>query len=40
MRGAINRTEFGVTWQARLASGGLLVVEEVKIQLDISALAE
>ena len=40
VRGSIDRTEFGLTWQARLASGGLLVGEEVKILLDISAVAE
>ena len=40
VRGSIDRTEFGLTWQARLASGGLLVGEDVKILLDISAVAQ
>ena len=38
IRGAINRTEFGLTWQKRLESGGLLVGEEVKLLLDVSAV--
>jgi polyisoprenoid-binding protein YceI len=38
MRAAIDRTEFGLTWQQALASGGMLVGEEVKIQVDISAI--
>jgi polyisoprenoid-binding protein YceI len=38
VRGTVNRTEFGLTWQQRLAGGGLLVGEEVKIVLDISAV--
>jgi polyisoprenoid-binding protein YceI len=37
-RGSINRTEFGLTWQQKLAAGGLLVGEEVKVILDISAI--
>jgi polyisoprenoid-binding protein YceI len=36
--GTINRTEFGLTWQQRLATGGLLVGEDVKLVLDISAV--
>ncbi len=39
IRSTINRTEFGLTWQQRLASGGLLVGEEVGLLLDISAVA-
>jgi polyisoprenoid-binding protein YceI len=39
VRGSIDRTEFGLTWQTRLASGGMLVGEEVKILLDLSAVA-
>jgi polyisoprenoid-binding protein YceI len=38
VRGAIDRTEFGLTWQQRLASGGLLVGEEVQVMIDISAV--
>jgi polyisoprenoid-binding protein YceI len=37
VRGTINRTEFGLTWQQKLAAGGLLVGEDVKVLLDISA---
>jgi polyisoprenoid-binding protein YceI len=37
-RAAINRTDFGLTWQQRLARGGVLVGDEVVIVLDISAV--
>jgi polyisoprenoid-binding protein YceI len=36
--GEIDRTEFGLTWQQKLASGGLLVGESVRIVMDISAV--
>ena len=36
--GAIDRTEYGLTWQQSLASGGPLVGEEVALRLDISAV--
>ncbi len=35
--GAINRKDFGLTWNQVLEAGGLLVGEEVKITLDIQA---
>jgi polyisoprenoid-binding protein YceI len=38
VRGSINRTDFGLKWQERLAAGGLLVGEEVGISVDISAV--
>ena len=38
MRGSIDRTEFGLTWQQPLAKGGLLVGEEVKLLVDASAV--
>jgi polyisoprenoid-binding protein YceI len=38
VRGAINRTDFGLKWQKVLESGGFLVGEEVKILVDISAV--
>jgi polyisoprenoid-binding protein YceI len=38
VRGAINRTDFGLRWQQALESGGFLVGEEVKIAADISAV--
>jgi polyisoprenoid-binding protein YceI len=34
----INRTDFGLTWQQRLAGGGMLVGDEVTIVLDVSAV--
>jgi polyisoprenoid-binding protein YceI len=38
--GTINRSDFGLTWQQRLAAGGLLVREEVTILIDVSAERE
>lgn len=38
IRGTINRTDFGLTWQQKAASGGLLVGEEVKIVIDVSVI--
>jgi polyisoprenoid-binding protein YceI len=38
IRGTINRTDFGLSWQQRLATGGMLVGEEVKIVIDVSML--
>jgi polyisoprenoid-binding protein YceI len=38
IRGSIKRTDFGLTWQQTLASGGLLVGEEVKLLVDVSAV--
>ena len=37
-RAVINRTDFGLTWQQRLARGGVLVGDEVMIVLDLSAV--
>ena len=37
-RAVINRTDFGLTWQQRLARGGVLVGDEVMIMLDVSAV--
>jgi polyisoprenoid-binding protein YceI len=38
VRGTIDRTEFGLTWQQMLSGGGLLVGEEVGIVIDVSAV--
>jgi polyisoprenoid-binding protein YceI len=38
VRGTVNRTEFGLTWQQRLAGGGMLVGEDVKVLIDVSAV--
>lgn len=35
LSGTLNRKEFGLTWNAALETGGVLVGEEVKIQADI-----
>ncbi|WP_402462186.1 YceI family protein [Isoptericola aurantiacus] len=36
----INRKDYGLTWNAALETGGILVGEKVKIALDISAIAQ
>jgi polyisoprenoid-binding protein YceI len=38
LEGKINRTDFGLTWNKLLESGGLVVGEEVKISVDIEAI--
>jgi polyisoprenoid-binding protein YceI len=38
VRGTIDRTDFGLTWQQSAASGALLVGEKVKILIDVSAV--
>jgi polyisoprenoid-binding protein YceI len=38
VRGVIDRTEFGLTWQERLSGGRLLVGEQVAVRLDVSAV--
>jgi polyisoprenoid-binding protein YceI len=40
VRGQINRSDFGLRWQQRLASGAFLVGEDVKIEADVSAVKE
>jgi polyisoprenoid-binding protein YceI len=40
VRGSIDRTDFGLTWQQMLASGGMLVGEEVKVLIDASAIRQ
>jgi len=35
----INRKDFGLTWNAALETGGLLVSENVKLEFEISAIA-
>jgi polyisoprenoid-binding protein YceI len=38
--GEINRKDFGVQWNATLETGGVLVGDKVKLELDISAVAQ
>jgi polyisoprenoid-binding protein YceI len=38
VRGKLDRKDFGLTWQQPLAKGGVLVGEEVKILIDVSAV--
>jgi polyisoprenoid-binding protein YceI len=40
VRGAINRTEFGLSWNQMLETGGFLVGEEVRILIDVSAVRD
>lgn len=35
--GQLNRKDFGINWNAALEAGGVLVSDEVKIQIDIEA---
>lgn len=36
--GSINRNDFGLTWNAPLETGGVLLSEEVKLNLDVQML--
>ncbi|MCL6548175.1 MAG: YceI family protein [Alicyclobacillus sp.] len=36
-QGTLNRSEFGLTWNAALETGGVLVADQVKVSLDIQA---
>lgn len=38
LRGSINRNDFGLTWNAPLETGGVLVSEEVKLSMDIQMM--
>ena len=38
--GRINRSEFGLNWNAALETGGVLVSEEVKLNLDVQLVAQ
>lgn len=38
-RGSLNRSEFGVVFNAALETGGVIVSEKVKLELDIEAVA-
>ena len=38
LRGAINRSDFGLVWNAALETGGVMVSEEVKFSADIQLI--
>jgi polyisoprenoid-binding protein YceI len=38
INGSINRGDFGLTWNAPLETGGVLVSEEVKLNLDVQMM--
>ena len=35
---AINRKDWGLTWNAALETGGVLVSEKIKLEFDVSAI--
>jgi polyisoprenoid-binding protein YceI len=35
----INRRDWGLTWNAALETGGVLVSEKIKLEFDVSAIA-
>jgi polyisoprenoid-binding protein YceI len=35
----INRKDWGLTWNAALETGGVLVSEKIKLEFDVSAIA-
>jgi polyisoprenoid-binding protein YceI len=37
-RASVNRTDWGVSWNAALEAGGVLVSEKVTVELDVSAI--
>jgi polyisoprenoid-binding protein YceI len=37
-QGELNRKDFGLTWNAALETGGVLVSDEVKVSLDLQAI--
>lgn len=39
-KGKLSRKEFGLNWNAALETGGVLVGDEVKVELDIQAIKE
>ena len=39
-KGVINRTDFGLTWNAALETGGVLVGEEVKLSIDLELVQQ
>ena len=38
--GKINRTDFGLTWNAALETGGVMVSEDVKLAFDVQLVAQ
>lgn len=38
LRGAVDRRDFGLTWNKALETGGALVADQVRIEIDISAI--
>ena len=40
VKGKINREDWGLTWNAALETGGLLVSKDVNIEIDLSAVSQ
>ena len=40
VKGRVNREDWGLTWNAALETGGVLVSKEVNIEIDLSAIAQ
>ena len=40
VKGKINREDWGLTWNAALETGGVLVSKDVNIEIDLSAIAQ
>ena len=38
--GELSRKDFGLTWNVALETGGFLVSDNIKLQLDISAIKQ
>ena len=38
MQGKINRKDFGLSWNAALETGGVLVGEEIKLQAEVQLI--
>ncbi len=38
--GTINRKDFGLTWNAALETGGVLVSDKIKLQIEVSAIKQ
>src|SRR5690606_21574143 len=36
----VNRKDFGLTWNAALETGGVLVSDKIKLELDVSAIQD
>jgi polyisoprenoid-binding protein YceI len=40
IEGKINRKDFGLNWNAALEAGGVLVADEIKLNMDVQLLKQ